>query len=115
MRWLNYAIFFIINILLTSLFSCKDRTEHIQTFPSFELEELIDDQIELLSKKEFSLYKVTGLNGRLEEIQQKPDSTAWRKELSIFKSADINKPGLIPFLHIFTNGNKWPDGGALCS
>lgn len=97
MRWLNYAIFFTINILLIGLFSCKTKPEQKQDYPSFELEELIDEQIELLSKEEFVLHKTTVLNAKVEEVQLKPDSTSWRKELSIFKSADINKPGLIPF------------------
>lgn len=97
MRWANCAIFLLFNLSLTGMFSCKNKPEKIQSYQSFELVELIDRQVGLLSKEGKSLRKTIDLNGKLEEIQVSPDSSSWVKELSIYKSADINKPGLRPF------------------
>jgi len=63
----------------------------------FSLESLLDSQIKLLSINKLQLKKETHLGDNIENLIITPDSSAWAKELSIFRTADINKPGLKDF------------------
>jgi len=60
----------------------------------FDLEGFIDSQVLLLSEGNYELTKKTRIGDNMENLVLQPDSSGWQKELSIFKTADIDKPGL---------------------
>lgn len=61
----------------------------------FDIVGLIDHQVKMLDSVGLSLLKKATINGLEEEISlTSPDFSTWTKELTIFKSADINKPML---------------------
>ncbi len=62
-----------------------------------DLEDLLDAQVRLLSTKDLKLKKETIIGDSIENFIISPDSAGWARELSIFKTADINKPGLLEF------------------
>ncbi|MBR9997915.1 MAG: hypothetical protein KFF73_03040 [Cyclobacteriaceae bacterium] len=63
----------------------------------FDLEGFINSQVVSLSMSEHQLKKRTGIGSNAEILMLVPDSTGWQKELSIFKTAAIHKPGLRDF------------------
>ncbi len=75
---------------------CRQRTIR-DSGVVFDLEKLIDDQVCLLTRGEFELEKKTSIKDSVESFSLLPDSLGWQKELSIFKTADIHKPGLREF------------------
>ncbi|MCK5102332.1 MAG: hypothetical protein KAR17_05940 [Cyclobacteriaceae bacterium] len=59
----------------------------------FNIVGLIDKQVQLLDSIGPSLLKTAIIDGVYEKTQfTPPDNSTWAKELTIFKSADINKP-----------------------
>ena len=54
----------------------------------------MDDQEKLLSSVNPFLQKEAMIDGQIEEIRNRPDSSIWASELEIFRSLDINKPTL---------------------
>ncbi len=99
----------ILIILLGILqFSCERRTIREQA-DIFDLEKFIDEQIEELAEGKYELQKLTVIDDSVERATVTHDSAGWTKELSIFKTADIHKPGLRDYYErsvISRNGNR---------
>ena len=88
-------------ILVLVLFFANCRKQAIRdSRPVFNLENLIDDQVSLLTGGDFELNKKTNIDDSVESFFLRPDSLGWQKELSIFRTADIHKPGLREFYKI---------------
>jgi hypothetical protein len=83
-------------LLVLFLAECHQRTIQ-DSREVFNLENFIDNQVSLLSEDGLELIKQVIINDSLESLRLIPDSLAWEKELSIFKTADIHKPGLRDF------------------
>jgi len=90
-RWLA---FFLIILVWSCDQGVNKKQKKISTY--FDIEGLIDKQVKLLDSISPSLYKEAIINGQNETETFAPaDSAAWAKELTIFKTADINKPTLV--------------------
>lgn len=61
----------------------------------YDIEGLVDEQLQLLDSIGPSLLKTATINGLPEKTTFTPTDSIWRKELEIFRSADINKPRLL--------------------
>ena len=85
-RWL--ALFIILN-----LWSCgpnqNSRTGIANRY--YDINGLIDEQLEMLDSISPILYKKAVIDGKEELIELTPTDSIWTKELMIFRSADINK------------------------
>ena len=84
-----FYLFFLF-ILLNSCLQRRQKDPRV----IFDLGGFIDNQVELLSRQDPGLMKQTGMTGNTEMLMLDHDSLGWQKELSIFKTADIHKPGL---------------------
>jgi hypothetical protein len=82
-----------LSLLFFLLNSCLERGQKDPRV-IFDLEGFIDGQVEWLSSQDPGLEKHTGMAGDSEMLVLDHDSLGWQKELSIFKTADIHKPGL---------------------
>lgn len=88
-----WILFFLIAITSSCTQINKDKKNKINEF--FDINGLVDNQVKLLDSIGPFLLKVAIINGN--EEQKKIDTNidfSWEKELSIFKSIDINKPVL---------------------
>ena len=90
---------FLILVMVLLLVNCRQQAIR-DSRPVFDLESLIDDQVCLLTGGDFELNKKTVINDSVESFSMMPDSLGWHKELSIFRTADIHKPGLREFYEI---------------
>lgn len=90
------GIQFLILVWVILLGSCRQRFSS-ESLVTFNLEKLMDDQVSLLARGDFELHKKTIIDDSVESFYLMPDSLGWQKELSIFKTADIHKPGLRGF------------------
>ena len=63
----------------------------------FNLDQFITGQVEYLAKNQAELEKQSGFGDTEEIVTLRHDSAAWAKELSLFRTADIHKPGLRSF------------------
>ena len=85
-RWL--PLFIILN-----LWSCgpnqNSRTGLANRY--YDINGLIDEQLEMLDSISPILYKKAVIDGKEELIELTPTDSIWKKELMIFRSADINK------------------------
>ncbi|MCG8307769.1 MAG: hypothetical protein MI975_10305 [Cytophagales bacterium] len=85
-RWLIYLV-------LWFVWSCapsNNRKEKSAKF--YDINGLVDEQIHWLSSISPSVSKTATINGKKEQRRIRPmDSVGWAKELTIFKSADINR------------------------
>jgi len=88
--------FLILVVLLIVLVNCRQRLSG-DSRVIFDLEKLLDDQVSWLTKGNFEVYKKTIIDDSVESFYLEPDSLGWQKELSLFKTADIHKPGLRGF------------------
>jgi hypothetical protein len=61
----------------------------------YDIEGLVEEQLLLLDSIGPSLLKTATINGLPEKTTFTPTDSIWRKELEIFRSADINKPRLL--------------------
>jgi hypothetical protein len=80
--------------------SCQKNIEKGSLQNTFDLIGLVDDQVNYLSRHQYGIHKFKKLGNKKEIIDHYPDSTGWAKELSILKTADINKPGLSPYYRL---------------
>ncbi len=95
-RWL--LLFFVILSL-----SCRQiESNNVATDKYFDIKGLIDHQVTMLDSVSPLFLKTAVIDGAEESTQFSAyDSSNWTKELSIFKSADINKPMLTDSYDIF--------------
>lgn len=62
----------------------------------YDINGLVDEQVKMLDSISPTILKKAVINGNKEDSKITPqDTTAWLKELAIFKSADINKSILL--------------------
>jgi hypothetical protein len=61
----------------------------------YDIDGLVEEQLLMLDSINPSLFKTATINGVQEKTVFTPTDSIWRKELEIFRSADINKPRLI--------------------
>lgn len=88
--------YLILVVLLIVLANCRQRLSG-DSRVIFDLEKLLDDQVSRLTKGNFEVHKKTIIDDSVESFYLAPDSLGWQKELSLFKTADIHKPGLRGF------------------
>ena len=60
----------------------------------YDVDQLVNKQIELLTKLNPEVEKTISVDGKKEQDKMKFDSLGWKNELEVFKLADINKPTL---------------------
>lgn len=91
--------------LITIAASCGQIDNNKNTTNNFfDINGLIDNQVNLLDSIGPFLLKEANINGIKEHIKVDTRSDfSWEKELSIFKSTDINKPVLNDSYEIITN------------
>ena len=83
-------------LVLLTFFSCTSRGKKEKSTVFYDINGLVDEQIKLLSITSPSVSKQAIINGNNELNNIEPeDSTAWARELIIFKSVDINRPTLL--------------------
>jgi hypothetical protein len=82
-------------LFFLSLFlnSCLQRNQN-DPGTIFDLEGFINSQVESLARENPELKKNSRIGSESETLTIVLDSLGWQKELSIFKTADIHKPGL---------------------
>jgi hypothetical protein len=85
----GFTVFF---VLLSCIVCQPKSTSNQEKF--FDLESFIDKLVGELSSDNYRLHKQTVIDDSVETVTIIPDSPGWHKELSIFKTADIHKPGL---------------------
>jgi hypothetical protein len=91
MKLLKRSLFIILLIGVST--ACQRRITR-DSIEFFDLGSFIDRQVDLLTEGSFELKKKTLIGDSMEILVLLPDSLGWDKELSIFKTADIHKPGL---------------------
>jgi len=81
--------------LLVIILSCNIRPENAETAASyFNIEELLNREINYLLSQNAGLEKSLVSNGESELVQLKPKSKEeWKEQLSLFFDANIDKPG----------------------
>ena len=85
-RWLYL---FIILILWSCGPNQNSRTGIANRY--YDINGLIDEQLKMLDSISPILYKKAVIDGKEELIELTPTDSIWKKELMIFRSADINK------------------------
>lgn len=82
-------------LLFTLFISCNPTREEPVDSPKhfFDLQGFIKDQVQLLDKLHPTVEKNLAIDGETESV--KNSEIKWEKELSLFVSADLNKPGLL--------------------
>jgi hypothetical protein len=76
--------------------SCEPAIEREQKsiVTYYDIDGVVDEQLLLLDSIIPSLLKTANINGIKQKIDLSPTDSIWRRELEIFRSADINKPRL---------------------
>lgn len=89
MKYLGFSL------LLLFVFGCNIRPENKDTAASyFNIEELLNGEIDYLLSQQAGLEKSLTSNGESELVQLKPQSKEeWKEQLSLFFDANIDKPG----------------------
>lgn len=86
----------IASILLGFLFllsACNSSNTELGKVPDyFNMDSLIDSQVEKLKSINPELEKNAYLDGKKESVSIHLDSTGWEKELKVFRDANIDKP-----------------------
>lgn len=82
--------------------SCQNDARTAKNY--FDIDSLIDRQLDYLKGKNATLTKSATIGRTADKVSFKPDSSAWAKELQVFRHLDIiNKP-------IYTGAYKVTDG-----
>lgn len=82
--------------------SCQNDARTAKNY--FDIDSLIDRQLDYLNGKNATLTKSATIGRTADKVSFKPDSSAWAKELQVFRHLDIiNKP-------IYTGAYKVTDG-----
>lgn len=90
MKYLSLAL------ILILIVSCNVRPENAETAVSyFNIEEILDREIDYLLAQNAGLEKALVSNGETETVQLNPKSKAeWKEQLKLFFDANIDRPGL---------------------
>lgn len=90
MKYLSFTV------LILLIASCNIRPESAETAASyFNLEEVLNREIDFLLAQNAGLEKALESNGQTETVQLSPQSRdEWKEQLSLFFDANIDKPGL---------------------
>ncbi len=83
-------------LFLFLVFAC-DRGRQRKEQEFFDLEQFLDGQIRTLSSIETELLKLTIVDDSTDHVILQHDSSGWAREMSVFRTADIHKPGLRNF------------------
>jgi hypothetical protein len=90
---LNRWVLFVFVMIAWSCEPAIEREQKsIDTY--YDIDGLVDEQLLLLDSISPSLLKTANINGIKQKIDLSPTDSIWRRELEIFRSADINKPRL---------------------
>lgn len=93
--------------LVIGLLSCNESGEKaLRVNEYFNLDSLLDNQIELLAKSSLKLNKQAILDGELEEEIFDPDTTRLKDEFKIFREFDLNKTNYVGAYEIKKTGNQ---------
>lgn len=74
--------------------ACQDKIKEKPINTYYDVETLINKQIEKLRNENPQLAKTISIDGEIEKDTVNFDSLGWKNELEVFKLADINKPTL---------------------
>ncbi|WP_421892294.1 hypothetical protein [Marinoscillum sp.] len=84
--------FFLPVIVLMLVLACgENRQSAVALKVYFDLDSLLDRQVEILSKKEAILTKRVEMDGQKETLAQQPDSAQWESEFVIIRDFNLNK------------------------
>lgn len=85
---------FLFGIVLFAIFGCEQYAVNNQKslHAYFDLDSLLDAQIQELSAKEARIVKTVSKDGEKESRTFTPDTGLWEDEFSILRSFNINKP-----------------------
>lgn len=92
MRW----IIVVICVVLTGCLKTEQRK--VQAF--YNVDSLVTAQVEALSAGIYTLKKTAGVQGEEETSESRPDPEQWERELSLFRTLDINEPRLVPLFMV---------------
>lgn len=91
---MHKLILFIQVVIAGFLGACDPGVERVET-TYFNVDSLLNEQLQLLSNLNPTLNKLANIDGKTEERSLKLDSAGWAGELNIFYQSDINVPELI--------------------
>jgi hypothetical protein len=74
--------------------ACQENIKEKPINTYYDVEALINNQIEKLRNKDPRLAKTISIDGEVEKDTVSFDSLGWKNELEVFKLANINKPTL---------------------
>ncbi len=74
--------------------ACQGQIKEKPINTYYDVETLINEQIEKLRNEDPQLAKTISIDGEIEKDTVNFDSLGWKNELEVFKLADINKPTL---------------------
>lgn len=98
-QWLRTRLLVLLwgGFLLQISISCGPRATRHREIRIFNLDSLLNIQTTLLSHSNLLFRKHTIIGDSIQSVKLENDSTGWEKEFSIFRTADIHKPGLREF------------------
>ncbi len=91
---MKYQQILFVCVVTFFLNACQERIKEKPINTYYDVESLINKQIEKLRNKNPQLAKTISIDGETEKDTVNFDSLGWRNELEVFKLADINKPTL---------------------
>lgn len=83
---------FLLLLALVLLGCAKNKQSAIGPKAYYDLDSLLDAQIEMLSEEDVLLRKSVEMDGKQEQNEKKLDSAGWGKEFLIIRDFDLNKP-----------------------
>ena len=89
----NKQILFVIGMAFV-LTACQEQIKEKPINTYYDVETLINRQIEKLRERDPRLAKTISIDGKVEKDTVNFDSLGWKNELEVFKLANINKPNL---------------------
>lgn len=94
MKRLPIALLIVVIAMISSCSSqLKEGADESNSY--FDLGDLLDKEIEMLTDQGASLEKLLQTNEKEETLTLSPDSAEWHAQFMLFYEADINKPGFI--------------------
>ncbi len=83
-----------ISALIIFFTACSPAVKEKPISTYYDVDGLINEQVNKLRKQDANLAKKISIDGKLEKDTISFDSLGWTNELGVFKLADINKPTL---------------------
>ena len=79
-------------LLATAIFSSCSEKQPVTQHSFYNIDSLVDRQVQTLKSSKYELNKVVEIGGKQEQTHLTPDSTQWATELEVFRQlAQVNK------------------------